>query len=391
MPNKRTTRRKRQDKDNLIKGVRTPSDIEKLLGDMNRAKVYPPLKKFIVYTCERQVYGPDKSDEFIIYCLSSYFILGVECYHKLPPRTNFIPIDVIREGAHRDFKINAGLKDNLVQLIKIKTENLSTQNKTITLSMDEISLSPGVKYDENLDLFIGYEDDARRLAQEGAKVVISSRKQKNVDEALKALREQNLEVTGLTCHVASPEDRKNLFQEATKLGGLDILISNAAVNPEVAKVLDCSEKSWDKIFDVNVKSSFLLAKESLPLLRRSKHGRIVFISSISGFTPQAPFDELGAYAVSKTALFGLTKAAASQLGKDNITVNSIAPGIIQTKFSEILTTEEGLREEGLKRIPLNRFGQPDEIAGTAAFLASDDAAYITGENIVVAGGMNSRI
>lgn len=192
---------------------------------------------------------------------------------------------------------------------------------------------------------------AQRLAREGAKVIISSRKEKNVNSAIEVLTKEGLDVKGLTCHVSKPEDRKKLFEEANKYGGLDILVSNAAVNPEVGGVLDCSESSWDKIFDVNVKSAYLLAKESLPLLRKSKAGRIIFISSIAGFQP---IEVLGAYSVSKTALLGLTKAAAVQLGNENITVNAIAPGIIKTKFSSALTTQKSAEEAILAQTPLNR-------------------------------------
>lgn len=229
---------------------------------------------------------------------------------------------------------------------------------------------------------------AKRLAQEGAKVIVSSRKDKNVEEATKKLTNEGLKVTGLVCHVGKQEDRQKLFEEARKLGGLDILVSNAAVNPEVGGVLDCSESSWDKIFDVNVKSSFMLAKEALPLLRNSKSGRIIFISSIAGFQP---FNLLGAYSVSKTTLLGLVKAAALQLAPENITVNSICPGVVETKFARALTEEGSARDTALDQIPVGRFAQPEDISGSVAFLASNDGAYVTGENIVVAGGMASRL
>lgn len=193
---------------------------------------------------------------------------------------------------------------------------------------------------------------AQRLAQEGAKVIISSRKEKNVNEAVSKLSKEGLDIKGLVCHVSNADDRKKLFEHASKSGGLDILVSNAAVNPEVGDVLDCSENSWDKIFDVNVKSAFLLAKEAVPLLKQSKAGRIIFISSIAGFQP---IGLLGAYSVSKTALLGLTKAAAVQLGPDGVTVNCIAPGIIKTKFSSALISNEGAESEILSRIPLNRY------------------------------------
>lgn len=192
---------------------------------------------------------------------------------------------------------------------------------------------------------------AERLAKEGAKVIISSRKQKNVEEATKKLLDQGLDVRGLTCHVAKSDDRKKLFEEAKKIGGLDILVSNAAVSPTVGGVLDCSEESWDKIFDINVKSSFLLAKEAIPLLRSSKAGRLIFISSIAGFQPS---EFLGAYAVSKTALLGLVKAASLQLAHDNITVNSICPGLIRTKFSDPITSNDEILKTAVPGIALKR-------------------------------------
>lgn len=179
---------------------------------------------------------------------------------------------------------------------------------------------------------------AKRLGAEGGKVVVSSRKQANVDEAVKLLQDQGATVHGVACHVGNAGDRKKLFDETIKcFGGLDILVSNAAVNPEVGQVLDASEQAWDKIFDINVKSSFLLAKEAKPLLVKRGGGAVVFMSSIGGYQP---FEELGAYSVSKTALFGLTKAAALDLVRENIRVNCVAPGIIETKFSASVSLVE---------------------------------------------------
>lgn len=125
---------------------------------------------------------------------------------------------------------------------------------------------------------------AERLARDGASVVISSRKTNNVEAAVAKLK--GLKVIGVKCHVSNAEDRKNLYEEAIKkFGGIDILVSNAAVNPEVGSVLDASEQAWDKIFDTNVKAAFLLAKEVLPHLRQRGGGSIVFVSSIAGFQP----------------------------------------------------------------------------------------------------------
>lgn len=129
---------------------------------------------------------------------------------------------------------------------------------------------------------------AERLLQEGAKVVISSRKQDNVNEALDSLKQKGWkDVIGIKCHVSSAEERKSLFNAALdNFGRIDVLVSNAAVNPGFGPILDCSEEIWDKIFDVNVKSSYLLAKEVIPILRRQKSGgSIIFMSSYVGLNP----------------------------------------------------------------------------------------------------------
>ncbi|XP_026829528.1 dehydrogenase/reductase SDR family member 4 isoform X2 [Ooceraea biroi] len=230
---------------------------------------------------------------------------------------------------------------------------------------------------------------AKRLAQEGAKVVISSRREANVKKAIEELKSEGLQATGIVCHVGKAEDRKRLFEKTkADFGGLDILVSNVAVNPVMSTVMDTAEEAWDKIFDVNVKATYLLMQESLPLLKCSKSPSIVIVSSIAGYQP---FSLLGVYSISKTALLGLTKVTADELACDGIRVNCIAPGIIMTKFSKAIYETEGAHETAVSNISMGRLGQPDEVAGTAAFLASDDAAYITGETIVVAGGMKSRL
>lgn len=235
---------------------------------------------------------------------------------------------------------------------------------------------------------IGYAV-AKRLGAEGANVVISSRKSKNVEAAVKKLKDCGYNVTGTVCHVAKAEDREKLLKEALdKFGGIDILVSNAAANPAVGPVLECPEDVWDKIFEVNVKSAFMLSKEVLPHLKKRGKGSIIYISSIAGYQP---LDLLGAYSVSKTALLGLTKAAALDLAGDNIRVNCVAPGIVQTKFSSALYENETAREMTLSAIPMRRLAQPDDIAGVVAFLCSDDASYITGETVIVSGGMQSRL
>ncbi|XP_070152713.1 dehydrogenase/reductase SDR family member 4 [Polyergus mexicanus] len=232
---------------------------------------------------------------------------------------------------------------------------------------------------------------AKRLAREGAKVMISSRKELNVKNAVDELRSEGLQVSGIVCHVGKAEDRKNLFEKTkANFGGLDILISNAAVNPAIGQVLDNTEKVWDKIFDINLKSTFLLMKESLPLLKCNKSfsSSIITISTIAAYSY---YESLGIYSISKTALLSLTRITAIELALHGIRVNSIAPGLIKTKFSKQYYDTQEVHDFYTSNIGMKRLGTPDEIASVAAFLASDDASYITGETIEVSGGILSRV
>ncbi|XP_053558290.1 dehydrogenase/reductase SDR family member 4 [Bombina bombina] len=230
---------------------------------------------------------------------------------------------------------------------------------------------------------------AQRLAQDGASVLLSSRKQQNVDRAVRELKEKGLNVEGTICHVGKKEDRERLVETAIqKFGGVDILVSNAAVNPFFGSMLDSDEDVWDKILDINVKAAFLLVKLVVPKMQERGGGSIVIVSSVAGFTP---FPSLGPYSVSKTALLGLTKALAPELSPVNIRVNCLAPGLIRTKFSSALWKNESVMPHLMSALGINRIGEPDECAGAVSFLCSPDASYITGETVVVSGGGHSRL
>ena len=233
---------------------------------------------------------------------------------------------------------------------------------------------------------------AQRLAQDGAKVMISSRKEKNVTEALEEIRkcaQEDSQVEGVVCHVGKTEDRENLINETIKrFGGIDILISNAGTNPAFGSMLDCTEDQWDKIFDNNVKAAFLLTKLVVPHMQEKGEGNIVFISSIGGLQP---IPMILPYSVSKTALLGICKALSSELAQENIRVNCVCPGIIETNFSSAITSTEFIANKTLEMLHIKRFGQPKDVAGIVSFLCSNDASYITGENIVVGGGIPSRL
>jgi dehydrogenase/reductase SDR family member 4 len=142
---------------------------------------------------------------------------------------------------------------------------------------------------------------------------------------------------------------------------------------------------------VNVKATFFLIKEAIPYLEQQKNSSIVVVSSIAAY---APFELIGAYSISKTTLLGLTKALVNPCIAKGIRINGIAPGVIKTKFSQVLW-ENGEANDAAQPAfdgcPMGRVGTPDECAGTVSFLASDDASYITGETLVIAGGTQSRL
>lgn len=251
---------------------------------------------------------------------------------------------------------------------------------------------------------------ARRLAQQGAHVVLSSRKQENVNAAIEQLAAENLTVSGTVCDAGKKEDRKSLVQLALdKYGGIDYLFSNAAMEPLSKDILETTEEDWDANLNLNLKAMFFLVQETFPHMQKRGGGSIVLNSSVLGF---AGLPNVGPYCVSKTAVNGLIKLLAPALDPMNIRVNALAPGCIRTAFStrgledvaEMLKSTvqresdlpENWHEEALmgylKSIfGFSRLGEPDECAGLVSFLLSSDASYITGEIIVVGGGYKSRI
>ncbi|KAK9935928.1 hypothetical protein M0R45_012801 [Rubus argutus] len=227
---------------------------------------------------------------------------------------------------------------------------------------------------------------AERIGLEGASVVISSRKQNNVDEAVDKLKAQGIEALGIVCHVSNEQQRKNLiYKTVQKYGKIDVVVSNAAANPSIEPILQTQESVLDKLWEINVKASILLLKEAAPHLK--KGSSVILISSIAAFQPQAA---MTMYGVTKTALLGLTKALADGMAPDT-RVNCVAPGIVPTNFASYITRTPDVRKALEEKTLLNRLGTTEDMAAAVAFLASDDASYITGETLVVAGGMPSRL
>lgn len=228
------------------------------------------------------------------------------------------------------------------------------------------------------------ESIARSLAEFGAKVVISSRKQEAVDAVAANFKTDGLEATGIACHVGKEEDLKNLVAQTVEIyGGIDILVNNAATNPIFAPLTEVPNSAFDKIMEVNVKAPFILSNLCQPIMAARGGGSIIHISSVEGHKPGFG---LGPYSVSKAALLMLTQNQAKEWGSAKIRVNAICPGLIKTKFSSALWQNEAMLKQLEQHLPISRIGKPDEMAGLALYLASDAASYTTGGIFTADGG-----
>lgn len=225
---------------------------------------------------------------------------------------------------------------------------------------------------------------ARGMAEFGAQVIVSSRKQEAVDEVAASLRSDGFEAIGIAAHVGDATARQALVERTVETyGGVDILVNNAAINPVFGPVLQTDEAVFDKIIGVNLKAPFELSKMVFPILRDRGGGAIVNISSVGGLRPEPM---LGVYSVSKGALLSLTKVLAAEWGPANIRVNAVCPGLVKTKFSRALWENEEILKHAVENLPLRRIAQPDEIAPLAVLLASDAAGFCTGGVYTIDGG-----
>ena len=225
---------------------------------------------------------------------------------------------------------------------------------------------------------------ARGLAEFGAKIVVSSRKQEAVDAVAETFKNDGFEAIAIAANMGNVEEAHALIdQSVDAYGGIDIIVNNAAANPVFGPIQKTEERAFDKIIDVNLKGPFELCKKAYPILKQRGGGSIIHISSIGGLTPEPG---IGIYSVSKAGLINLTKAMAQDWGAENIRVNAICPGLIKTRFSEALWGNEPILERFLQHLPLKRVGTSDDIAGLAVYLASDAAAYCTGGVYLIDGG-----
>ncbi|RAI94044.1 SDR family NAD(P)-dependent oxidoreductase [Algoriphagus yeomjeoni] len=225
---------------------------------------------------------------------------------------------------------------------------------------------------------------AEIFAAAGAKVVLCSRKQEAVDEMAAKLRAKGYEAIGISCNVGNIEELPNLVEKTiAACGQLDILVNNAATSPVFGPVHETSSEAFDKIMNVNLKAPFELSKLCWPHLRASSNASVINISSIGGISPE---HGLGIYSVSKAALISMTKVLAKEWGEAKIRVNVICPGLIETKFSEPLWSNEKIMKMVMNQLAIKRVGSAQEIGAMALFLASPASSYTTGAVLTADGG-----
>ncbi|MFK5981091.1 MAG: SDR family oxidoreductase [Rhizobiaceae bacterium] len=225
---------------------------------------------------------------------------------------------------------------------------------------------------------------AEMFAKAGAKVVVSSRTEEACSPVVEAILAAGGDAISIPCHIGRKEQLQALVDKTKeKWGEIDVLVCNAAINPAYGPLGDLSDEAFDKIMGTNVRSTFNLCNMVLPGMAENGGGSVILISSIAGLRGNGV---IGAYGMSKAAEAALARNLAVEWGPKAIRVNALAPGLVKTDFAKALWEDPKRLEIAENHTPLRRIGQPDDIAGTALFLACDASAFVTGQTIVADGG-----
>jgi len=225
---------------------------------------------------------------------------------------------------------------------------------------------------------------AKLLAASGAHVIVSSRKIEGCQAVVDAIINDGGSAQALTCHIGEMEQIEGLFAAITEQHGrLDILVNNAAANPYFGHILETDLGAYQKTVDVNIRGYFFMSSIGAKLMSKSGGGSIVNVASVNGVIPG---DYQGIYSITKAAVISMTKAFAKECASLNIRVNAILPGATDTKFASTLVNNPQILEQAMAHVPMKRVAQPQEMAGTILYLASDAASYTTGTAINVDGG-----
>ena len=226
---------------------------------------------------------------------------------------------------------------------------------------------------------------AERMAEAGASVVVSSRNFQACAEVATMIKARGGSALAHAANISNKADLRTLVDRTLQeWGRIDVLVVNAAVNPYFGPLLKIADDAFDKIMASNVRSAVWLCSMVIPAMAERKDGSVIVISSIAGLKGNSA---LGAYGISKAADFQLVRNLAVEYGPSNVRINAIAPAIIRTDFARRLWEDPEIYDRAVKGYPLRRIGEPDEVAGAAIFLASRAGAFVTGQVIVVDGGM----
>ncbi|MCH9674091.1 MAG: glucose 1-dehydrogenase [Gammaproteobacteria bacterium] len=226
---------------------------------------------------------------------------------------------------------------------------------------------------------------AERMAELGASVVVSSRKLDVCETVVEGIRGKGGTATAIACNINDKAQLQRLVdQSRDAFGKIDILVANAAVNPYFGPIQEIPDSAFDKILGANIRSNHWLSQMVIPEMAERKDGVVIIISSIGGLFGSK---ELGAYAISKAADMQMARNLAVEWGPKNVRVNCIAPGLIRTDFAKALWDDPEIYGRTVKRAPLHRIGEPDEIAGMAVYLSSRAGSFTTGQTLCVDGGV----
>ena len=228
---------------------------------------------------------------------------------------------------------------------------------------------------------------ARGFVEQGAAVVLCSRKQEGLDPVAESINSAGGKALAIACHAGKPEMIEAMFERVkSEFGRVDILVNNAAANPYFGPFIDLPDWAYDKTMEVNVRGYFMMTQHAARMMIEQGGGSIINVASVAALGA-APMQ--GIYAITKAAVVSMTKTFAVEFGPLGVRVNAIAPGLVETKFAQVLIDTPDIYARTMEATPVKRHAQPSEIVGAAVYLASDASSYTTGSVIVCDGGSSA--